>query len=169
MSNEQTNYKQADDDLLQQYLDGALDETRAAEVHARIESDPIWRKRAADLRLLNETVRAKVSADEASLDSDVLFQRIDAVLHGAKPQAPVLDIKDPARRGSMRNVLIGAGAVLALAAAVVLYATRTPTHSNPNHPDVIPPVGFQGQVITRVENADAGAPVDASSNTPPTR
>lgn len=78
--------KRADDDDLQQYLDGELDPGAAREVEARVAAAPELAGKLDALRQLREVVRARMAAatDEADARLGTMWARIEQGL-GAAP------------------------------------------------------------------------------------
>lgn len=156
-----------EDEKLQRYFDGELDEAEAEEVAKAIASSEDDRARLEQLGRLRDFVRMAMEGPAAEdLGSDALFDRVRAGIANSEPPAapgPALRVVEggAARR---RNVWIGAGAVVALAAGILLAiligdgGTGAPVSSRPRQEPLPEPIAVveEGPHGSEVEQVDFG-------------
>ena len=127
-----------DFERLSLYLDDALPPDEAAEVAARIASDPEWATTHRLLRRSGEMMRARADEAVATVDADALFARVNAELDRraageARAQAARADAERP---GLLRwlSTLLSPPVMLGLAGAAAATAFFVLRQSAPETP-----------------------------------
>lgn len=145
-----------DDETLQRFHDGDLSPAEARGLSDRIASDPAAQQRLRALQDLRALIRDAAHQIGDELDSDALFNAIEARL----PQRAAPSIMPPApanvRPLRRRGVWFPALAATAVAAATLLVVLRSGEQDGGGGEAIPPQIGMQMEALNERSGEDEG-------------